>query len=313
VFHLLLAHHGDDQRETVALRVARGSGPAGRAGMSAISDIGGVRLLRPLLGWTHRELLDICRVRGLAWIEDPSNADPRFARARLRAGTAAPPADPHAAIRRETDEAALAGLAARAAAIAPGGFVWLDRAALHAAPEPLAVQLLARAVMCVGGDVYAPSPGAAHAAWAAVRDAAPGTRGRTLGHCRVRVEADSRVLVAREVRACAAALELTPGTGQIWDGRFAVAARGSAFGLEIGALGAAGWASLPREVREAAAKSVPAAARASLPAVRDLDGVLFVPHLFYGRTGHSLDTVDVLFRPRHRLTGPAFVAVRPAL
>ena len=49
VLHLLLAHHLDDQAETVALRQARQSGPDGLAGMAAVRELKGSRLLRPLL------------------------------------------------------------------------------------------------------------------------------------------------------------------------------------------------------------------------------------------------------------------------
>ena len=49
ILHLLLAHHADDQAETVTMRAARGSGPDGLAGMAALVERPDVRLLRPLL------------------------------------------------------------------------------------------------------------------------------------------------------------------------------------------------------------------------------------------------------------------------
>lgn len=309
--HLLLAHHADDQRETVAMRAARKSGAVGLAGMSAIVADRGVRILRPLLGFAHADLLALCRARGLEWLEDPTNRDPRFARARLRLAGAVPEFSDDASRARVRHERDLARLAARAVAVAPGGFAWLDCAALRQADARLAHGVLARAVLCIGGDAYAPTPAALAAVWAELAAAKPGRGGRTLGHCRLRIEPDGRLLVAREPRACAAPLPLEPGKTVFWDGRFAVTSTEAvctATGLEIGALGAHGWAQLPRKLRAAVAKSVPAAARVSLPAIRDLDGVLAVPHLSYGREGHRLDTVVVRFWPRHALCGPAFVA-----
>ncbi len=50
ILHLMLAHHADDQAETVLLRLAKGSGPDGLSGMSAIRHDAPARLLRPLLG-----------------------------------------------------------------------------------------------------------------------------------------------------------------------------------------------------------------------------------------------------------------------
>jgi tRNA(Ile)-lysidine synthase len=304
--HLALAHHADDQRETVAMRAARKSGAVGLAGMSAIAADRGVRILRPLLGFAHADLLALCRARGLAWLEDPTNRDPRFLRARMRLAGAVPAIDADAGRTRMQLEKELARLAARTVALAPGGFAWLDRARLAEAGPARAQGVLARAVLCVGGDDYAPAPAACAAAWADLATAPPGRGGRTLGHCRLRIEQDGRLLVARESRACAAPLPLEAGQTVFWDGRFAAAC--TATGLEIGALGAQGWAQLPGKLRALAAKSIPAPARAGLPTIRDLDGVLAVPHLSYGREGHRLDTVDVRFWPRHALCGPAFVA-----
>lgn len=78
---LVTAHHQDDQVETVLLRVLRGSGPAGLAGIPSRTRRG---LIRPLLGFTHGELVAYARERGLAFHEDPANADPRHLRSWLR-------------------------------------------------------------------------------------------------------------------------------------------------------------------------------------------------------------------------------------
>ena len=79
------AHHADDQVETVLFRLMRGSGVAGLTGMQAMSRRDGVMIARPLLGVAKRDLVAFCRSRGLAFADDPSNKDPRFARPRLRA------------------------------------------------------------------------------------------------------------------------------------------------------------------------------------------------------------------------------------
>src|SRR5205823_14734758 len=50
ILHLLLAHHADDQAETVAMRAARNSGPDGLAGMAALVEHRDARLMRPMLG-----------------------------------------------------------------------------------------------------------------------------------------------------------------------------------------------------------------------------------------------------------------------
>lgn len=81
---LLTAHHADDQLETVLLQWLRGGGLRAIAGMPAASRFAHGWHARPLLGFTRGELHAWARENGLAWLEDPSNTDPRFDRNYLR-------------------------------------------------------------------------------------------------------------------------------------------------------------------------------------------------------------------------------------
>jgi tRNA(Ile)-lysidine synthase len=76
------AHNADDQAETVLLRLLRGSGPDGLAGIPERSADG--RVVRPLLRVPRAEILAFARGRGLAWREDASNLSDRYPRNRLR-------------------------------------------------------------------------------------------------------------------------------------------------------------------------------------------------------------------------------------
>lgn len=77
---LATAHHADDQLETMIMRLNRGAGVAGLAG---IRPKGG-RIIRPLLAWRRDELAAIVSRAGITPVADPSNVDERFDRARLR-------------------------------------------------------------------------------------------------------------------------------------------------------------------------------------------------------------------------------------
>jgi len=81
------AHHADDQAETLLMRLNRGSGLAGLAGVRPRARLGGgdIPLLRPLLGWRKAELAQVVAEAGITPAADPSNTDPAFDRARLRA------------------------------------------------------------------------------------------------------------------------------------------------------------------------------------------------------------------------------------
>ncbi|WP_430869744.1 tRNA lysidine(34) synthetase TilS, partial [Cupriavidus basilensis] len=84
---LLFAHHLDDQVETVLLRLFRGSGLAGLGGMPRLRRLGArqqIVLLRPWLDVARDDIDAYCVAHALAWIDDPSNDDPRFARNALR-------------------------------------------------------------------------------------------------------------------------------------------------------------------------------------------------------------------------------------
>lgn len=82
---LLTAHHADDQAETLLMRLNRGSGVGGLAGIRPsrlLAD--GVTLFRPLLGWRRHELAAIAGVSGLRIVHDPGNTDDRYDRTRVR-------------------------------------------------------------------------------------------------------------------------------------------------------------------------------------------------------------------------------------
>ena len=78
--HIATAHHADDQLETLVMRLNRGAGVAGLASIRAVSG----RVIRPLLDWRRAELAAIVAQCGIVPVDDPTNRDDRFDRARLR-------------------------------------------------------------------------------------------------------------------------------------------------------------------------------------------------------------------------------------
>jgi tRNA(Ile)-lysidine synthase len=81
---VILAHHADDQAETVFHRLLRGSGFAGLSGMAERATVGGLLILRPLLGVRREALREHLRSNAQAWREDASNASDKYLRNRLR-------------------------------------------------------------------------------------------------------------------------------------------------------------------------------------------------------------------------------------
>ncbi|MUG88431.1 tRNA lysidine(34) synthetase TilS [Paenibacillus timonensis] len=81
---IALAHHADDQAETVMMRVLRGSGPSGLSGMRPKRREKNVELIRPLLRIYKTDLLLACRESGIPFVEDSSNRDKEFTRNSIR-------------------------------------------------------------------------------------------------------------------------------------------------------------------------------------------------------------------------------------
>ena len=77
---ILTAHHADDQAETLLMRLNRGAGVGGLAGIRAVNGA----VVRPLLNWHRAELEAIVGQAGLVALRDPSNENPRFDRVRMR-------------------------------------------------------------------------------------------------------------------------------------------------------------------------------------------------------------------------------------
>lgn len=87
LYALATAHHADDQAETLVMRLNRGAGVRGLAGMRTVSPLPGapdLPLLRPLLQWRRDELAQIVAQSGFAAADDPSNRNETFERVRIR-------------------------------------------------------------------------------------------------------------------------------------------------------------------------------------------------------------------------------------
>ena len=136
------AHTASDQAETVLMRLAVSPGRRALLGMEPRRG----RLVRPLLESTAEETRAYCRGRGLAWREDSSNSDPRFARARVR-GTLLPALRSLGPAAERTvaetalmlrDEAEVLDVAVAQALTGLGGGPVVEQAGLAAMPRALA-------------------------------------------------------------------------------------------------------------------------------------------------------------------------------
>lgn len=168
--HVLTAHTLDDQGETILIRLTRGSGVAGLAGMKSASMMpvaNGRRLIlvRPLLRISKSRLIATLKAADIAYADDPTNRDPAFTRARLRASMPALAreglsAERLALLGRRIGriEAALhemLGAAFRLLAPAPvprAGAVAVDAGSFSRLPDEIALRMLGRLVAAIGKE-----------------------------------------------------------------------------------------------------------------------------------------------------------------
>ncbi len=283
---LLTAHHSGDQAETILMRLAKGSGIDGLAGIAAESLRDGIRLLRPLLSVSKERLVATCDAAGVAYVTDPSNGAEKYARGRLRKvlplleaeGLTVESLTGLGARAREAKDALdfyTWEFLTKAAQTELGGSVCLDRTALRVAPRAIALRALASCLRYVHDEDYPPE----YASLSSLVDASLGTEDeptRTLYGCIASI-AENRVMILREPVAACEALPLPSGATVLWDKRWLVTADSTAPDTVIRALG-----NPPHAVIDALAptlrRQIPQGRiRASLPALWEGEKLCAIP------------------------------------
>jgi tRNA(Ile)-lysidine synthase len=311
ILHLAVAHHADDQAETILLRRERQSGGDGLAGMSACRSLGAVRLIRPLLGWPKAALVATCGDFAQPFADDPSNRADDYARTHLRRRLDTDPEERRrllsdgsqaAVLRIERSRhvtEALAGLAE----IRPDGAILIDPAGLMALEGAVRRPVLSAALRTAGGALFAPDADAVARLDAALQSGP--FKGASLGGCVARFWRGG-LLICREPGRVAPPIPLLPGVWRRWDGRFLLRIRAASGGTGnpwAGALGYTGYAALKKRLGE----RFPAIIAAGLPAVRSNETLLAVPSLGWPEEGPF--AVESLFSPLWPLVSETFTVV----
>lgn len=295
---LLLAHHQDDQAETLLLRLARGSGVAGLRGMQPETSRDGIRLVRPLLEIPKSDLHDYLRRQNQCWVEDPSNQSSHYGRNRLRtlmpalaaigitsqalAHSAARLGETHDFILTQTLEALKS-----CATMEALGYARLQISSFRTL-HPLLQQEALRHMLCqISGNPLPPRAGPLQHALTMLQDSSP--TGFTLHGCQLFPVSDHPQsgdwYIARESSALPSPMQLPTETGSfIWDNRFTLQfATGN---LLQSPVMVHAIQHLPRTLRREALSQLPAHQQRlprrildSLPALTCLDRLLALPHI----------------------------------
>lgn len=246
---VLVGHTRDDNVECLVLGLARGAGLDGVSGMRPDFRHNGARFLRPLLEESRADLRDWLTGRGIAWVEDPSNEDRRFARVRVRQAleVLAPLGVSSEALARSIENlrSTREGLDALLRAFirdhcrTVAGDVLVAPDAFGSLPDEMARRFLNAALRWVSGADY--TPRAAKLA-NLLSDEAARRAALTLHGCEVRRTSEG-LRISREPRAAARAAPAAPSTP--WDGRWIVS---GPFGpdMEVRSLGTRGLSCRPQ-------------------------------------------------------------------
>ena len=292
ILHLLVAHHREDQAETVRMREAKASGVDGLAGMSHLLEYKDVRILRPLIEFSKGSLRATAAAWNLPVLDDPSNDDERFERVRVRRDISAQMlvkelvevAKYHAFIRRDREMAVAASLA-RACTLYPEGYAWLDPTIFWTVSSEIAHACLAAICAMIGGKAHPPRRvRTARLLEAIAKDRIAG--GRTLAGCRI-VPKGRRLLFYREAQNVKPAMSISDGCH--WDGRFRIEVTNDSCDLEVAKLGENGLRILQDAGIAVQAFGIPYGVLMTLPAIRGVEGVRHVPHLCYSRAGEAFN------------------------
>ncbi|KIL96999.1 tRNA(Ile)-lysidine synthetase [Paramagnetospirillum magnetotacticum MS-1] len=311
ILHLLVAHHQDDQAETLLLRLGRGSGLDGLSAMAPERPTAWGRLLRPLLVVPRARLEAFLRHRGQDWVQDPSNRNEAFARVRLRRLAGDLAAEGMTAQRlgqtagrlaraQTAVDAMVAEAAARHVTLDPAGYARLQPKVLARLPEEVGLRLLARLLLCVGGEDVTPRLERLERLYTALT--AGLETARTLAGCRI-VPVGETVIICREPARMSPPVDLAPGTRIRWDGRFeAMVARDASPGLRLGGLGPQGRSKVQELMGGKPLEPVPACVIPTLPGLYDERGILAAPLLGYNRDGAGRVLVGLHASPLHVLS-----------
>lgn len=290
---LFLGHNRGDQAETVLMRQRKSSGWRGLAGMQARlkapiwPQLRGIEVLRPLLGETRENLRAYNLEFGLEYVDDPSNENLGFERIQTR----------HDLLENPDMTEAMEALAAQSQAqliedlkniaefvdahveVLEWGGVWIKPSGLlqHQDATIAALRLI---IPSVSGNSGFPPTDRLHQH---IRSLKAGfTAGTTLGGARLisrekglSVVRDTGMVLGRNQRPALQSLKLTPNQPAIWDGRFFVET--SLPDIEVVALGQ--MPERPDKDTKKALKSIPLAARKTVPIFRSGPAIVNIPFI----------------------------------
>ncbi len=278
---LVTAHTFDDQAETLVMALARGAGVDGLSAMQVVSDFKGLTIVRPLLEISRSRLRATLTQAGAGWMEDPTNADTRFERVRVRRAlgaleelgiscTGLARSSRRLARARQALQYAANELTRSAVVFEAAGFARIARKPFFQAPNEVQLRTLLAVLKVYGGGVERSLAGAEDLLdWMQT-----GTgKARTFAGCRIARRTREFILGRESSRIGETPRQLEPGQcAAAWDRRYRVSIGQGAGQVELSVLRDVAADLLPR--RPAA---VPDFVWQGLPVAIDSKNIVHLP------------------------------------
>ena len=280
---LFVGHQQEDHQETFLMRLSKGSGLSGLAGMSLKTARDGINIIRPLLSFTRAELRMFLQNFAQDWIEDPSNESPEYTRTELGhvmghirnlPGSSAEAIS--LSLRRiQRAEAALLSMTEKAwqdqVRLNPYGFVGLQMDLFKNMPDEIGIRILAKAVQIMRGTGFRVKLQELENIAERLRTGVQEPFA-TLSGCQFQIRGVELLILREPGRDGLPVIPLGGERQMLWDGRFSIidqkagdVADGPS--LEVRVLGDSGWHQLQPYVILPEIEKLPAIVRKNLPGV----------------------------------------------
>ncbi|MBQ4874862.1 MAG: tRNA lysidine(34) synthetase TilS [Rickettsiaceae bacterium H1] len=231
VKELLLAHHSNDQAETVLIRISRGSGLDGLCAMQEVGYKNGIKLMRPLLSFTKKQLAGYVTLHNLKWVEDPSNDDKKYTRSVFRDYLKFSPQLEQSILRLNLTAAHMRRVkeainfyvkeAIKNCVTADDfGYVDINLTVFYKLPEEIAMRVLLACLMVIGNKIYKPRYKNFDNMFARVWSK-NFQQAQTLHGCKIIKTTGDFISIRREENAISLEeMVIKPNKTIIWDNRF---------------------------------------------------------------------------------------------
>jgi tRNA(Ile)-lysidine synthase len=314
IMHLVTAHHLNDQVENFLIRLERGSGVVGLSSMQSISNIKGVRLLRPLLSYKSEILKKYLNELNIKWIEDPSNDNEKYTRIKFRKFLAT---ESEQYIKRINDTAIHMQRAnnsinlhinnhlIKCINIDKYGSARLKLDYFNTIYSEEALRIITNIITIIGGKKYSPRFSSIIKLYNYItKDNLP--TALTIGGCKVihykSKYKSNELLICREISKAGSAIKLNINSSLLWDQRFLITFRKNDIimhldNLKVDFLKEKGWSQLLKLQPDFKNIDVAKNILFSLPTIWQVDKIIAVPTINYYIDDKLKNYINCYFKP----------------